>query len=101
VLVTVTLDGSPTSAEITNNSEALCAAIAESMQISEMLVQLVTVQNARRRLLAMDLTFRVLAEDSDQAQRLKDKFKTADIQVYAVCTWWLRVKCKCCALTAA
>ena len=60
--------------------QQLVDGVADALGISSFLVQLVAYKDARRRLLALSITFRVLASSADTAASLKQKATTADFQ---------------------
>ncbi len=61
------------------------AGIAESIEVPPALVQLLSVRDASRRLLALAVTFRILSTSTEDSQRLQQKIEKADVQVLEVC----------------
>jgi hypothetical protein len=82
VLVSMTINGISSASQVTDDVEArLVAAYAQSLGISQDLVKLDAVRDARRRLLAVIVTFRLLASDAAEATKLAQKAQVADMQV--------------------
>ncbi len=82
VIVTMTFGGSLSAKDVTPAvQDKLSAAVAESIGVPRALVQIVSVRDARRRLLALAVTFRILAANAADAEALRLKVVTADIQV--------------------
>ena len=79
IVVTMTLGGSLTAEQVTPEVEQqLENAVAESLGISPALIQIQSVKNARRRLLALAVTFRILAANATDAAALQKKATTTD-----------------------
>jgi hypothetical protein len=79
VVVTMTLGGSLTAEQVTPEVEQqLENAVAESLGISSALIEIQSVKNARRRLLALAVTFRILAANAVDAAVLQKKATTTD-----------------------
>ena len=82
VIVTMTFGGSLSAKDVTPAvQDKLSAAVAESIGVPRALVQIVSFRDARRRLLALAVTFRILAANAADAEALRQKVVTADIQV--------------------
>lgn len=78
VLVTLTLSGSLTKGQITPEVETkLVTGVAGSLGIDSLLVKISTISNARRRLLAISVTLRILTIDSADAAALQSKAKSS------------------------
>jgi hypothetical protein len=78
----MTISGINSPSQVTADVEArLVAAYAESLGIARELVKLGTVKDARRRLLAVVVTFLVLASDAAEATKLMQKAQVANMQV--------------------
>jgi hypothetical protein len=85
VIVYMTIGGSLTAEQVTKQVEQqLVGAVADSIRVPETHVQLLSVANARRRLLALALSFRILALDEGDANSLLMKLEKADIQVWTM-----------------
>jgi hypothetical protein len=81
----MTIGGSLTAEQVTKQVEQqLVGAVADSIRVPETHVQLLSVANARRRLLALALSFRILALDEGDANSLLMKLEKADIQVWTM-----------------
>ncbi len=79
IVVTMTLGGSLAAEQVTPEVEQqLENAVAESLGISPALIQIQSVKNARRRLLALAVTFRILAANAADAAALQKKATTTD-----------------------
>jgi hypothetical protein len=97
VMVTMTFGGSLTAKDFTPAvQDKLIAAVAESIGVPRVLVQIVSFRDARRRLLALSVTFRILAANAADAEALRKKIVTADIQVCVrACVYACMHVCKC------
>ena len=74
VEITLSLGGSLTSADVTADVEAkLVSAIASTLGVDSGLVELVSVGDARRRLLALSVKFLVTSSSASDAQALLNK----------------------------
>ncbi len=96
-MVTMTFGGSLTAKDFTPAvQDKLIAAVAESIGVPRVLVQIVSFRDARRRLLALSVTFRILAANAADAEALRKKIVTADIQVCVrACVYACMHVCKC------
>jgi hypothetical protein len=82
VLITMTLSGFSSASQVTKTVEQqIVAAVADNLGISLGLVTLDSVKDARRRLLAISTTLRVLTTDENAAANLQKKAQEADWQV--------------------
>ncbi len=87
VRVTMTLSGISSASQVTKKMEQqLIAALGDALQISSnlvnYLVKLESLKDARRRLLALMVSYQVLASSEAQAGLLSKSAMTADMQVY-------------------
>jgi hypothetical protein len=63
-MVSMSLGGTLTAADVTKQVEQrLVAAVADSIGVPPSLVQIVSVHDGRRRLLAVTVTFRIIARE--------------------------------------
>jgi hypothetical protein len=86
LLISMTIGGISSFVEITKTMEQkLIAATAESLDISVERVQIEHVKDQSRRLLALSITFRVLAADGRDAVELQLRITKADFQVIDFC----------------
>jgi hypothetical protein len=82
ILLSVTLGGSSTMSQISKQvQQKLIAAVASSLAISSELVQIISAQNAARRMLAVEIAFRIFTIDAADAAKLQQRVKVSDIQV--------------------
>ncbi len=80
VLVELTFGGRLSISEISSSVQQLLeTAIASSLGLQPALVQLVSLKNIRRRLLALSVTFRILAKNPADALMLKERIASADL----------------------
>jgi hypothetical protein len=82
VEITLSLGGSLTSADVTAEVEAkLVSAIASTLGIDSGLVELVSVGDARRRLLALSVKFLVTSSSASDAQALLNKASSSSAEL--------------------
>ncbi len=82
VLISMTISGISSISQITKTMEKqLIGAVADSLEISVNRVQLELQKTPMRRLLAIPVTFRVLATDGNDAAGLQQRIMKADLQV--------------------
>jgi len=96
VVVSMTLGGTLTEEQVTKQVEQqLVAAVAYSMGVPDARVRLLSFKNARRRLLALTVTFQIFAGNTQDAQSIKQKIEGADLQVFVCCAWLGSSACLC------
>jgi hypothetical protein len=82
VLLSMTISGLASSLQISKTvQQQLVAGVASSLGISSSLVKLDAVKDIGRRLLALSITFRLLAAHAVEATELQQKAQKADMQV--------------------
>ncbi len=78
----MTLGGTLTAEQVTKQVEKqLVAAVADSVSVPIARVHLLSFASARRRLLALAVTLRILAASAEEATSLQRRVETADLQV--------------------
>ncbi len=83
VEVSMTLGGTLSSKDIASSpllQQQLVNGVADALGVQKALVQLADYKDGRRRLLAVSVTFRVLASSATNAAALQSKAATADFQ---------------------
>jgi hypothetical protein len=86
VLISMTISSMASSSQISKTVEQqLVAGVASSLGISSYLVKLDAVKDIGRRLLALFITFRLLAAHAVEATELQDKAQKVDMQVLHTC----------------
>jgi hypothetical protein len=77
----MTLGGTLTTSEVSTSQalqQQLVNSVADTMGVAAILVQLVSYRDARRRLLAVSVIFRILVSGTGEAATLQSKAYTAD-----------------------
>jgi hypothetical protein len=82
LLISMTISGVPSASQLPKSVEQqIVAAVADSLGLAVGLVSIDSIKDARRRLLTISTTLRVLATDADNAANLQKKAQDADLQV--------------------